>query len=65
MNEQMRKLVGKLDNTHKALVSEVTKKGGLSLKTASAFSSAEFSKSVNNSSELSVYVFCFMFLLFC
>ena len=34
MNEQMRKLVGKLDNTHKALVSEVTKKGGLSLKTA-------------------------------
>ena len=30
----MRKLVGKLDNTHKALVSEVTKKGGLSLKTA-------------------------------
>ena len=34
MNEQMRKLVGKLDNTHKELVSEVTKKGGLSLKTA-------------------------------
>ena len=30
----MRKLVGKLDNTHKALVSEVTKKGGLNLKTA-------------------------------
>ena len=27
----MRKLVGKLDNTHKELVSEVTKKGGLSL----------------------------------
>ena len=34
MNEQMRILVGKLDNTHKALVSVVTKKGGLSLKTA-------------------------------
>ena len=34
MNEQMRILVGKLDNTHKALVTEVTKKGGLSLKTA-------------------------------
>ena len=30
----MRILVGKLDNTHKALVTEVTKKGGLSLKTA-------------------------------
>ena len=30
----MRILVGKLDNTHKKLVSEVTKKGGLSLKTA-------------------------------
>ena len=34
MNEQMRILVGKLDNTHKKLVSEVTKKGGLNLKTA-------------------------------
>ena len=30
----MRILVGKLDNTHKALITEVTKKGGLSLKTA-------------------------------
>ncbi len=30
----MRILVGKLDNTHKKLVSEVTKKGGLNLKTA-------------------------------
>ena len=30
----MRILVGKLDNTHKKLVSEVTKKGCLSLKTA-------------------------------
>ena len=34
MNEQIRILVGKLVNTHKALVTEVTKKGGLSLKTA-------------------------------
>ena len=34
MNERMRILVGKLDNTHMKLVSEVTKKGGLSLKTA-------------------------------
>ncbi len=30
----MRRLVGKLDNTHKTLVSEITKKGSLSLKTA-------------------------------
>ena len=29
MNDKMRVLVGKLDNTHKKLVSEVTKKGGL------------------------------------
>ena len=34
MNDKMRILVGKLDNTHKKLVSEVTKKGGLNLKTA-------------------------------
>ena len=34
MNDKMRILVGKLDNTHKKLVSEVTKKGGLSWKTA-------------------------------
>ena len=34
MNDKMRILVGKLDNTHKKLVSEVTKKGCLSLKTA-------------------------------
>ena len=34
MNDKMRVLVGKLDNTHKKLVNEVTKKGGLNLKTA-------------------------------
>jgi len=34
MNEEMRRLVGKLDNTHKTLVSEITKRGSLSLKTA-------------------------------
>ena len=34
MNDKMRILVGKLDDTHKKIVSEVTKKGGLNLKTA-------------------------------
>ena len=34
MNDKMRILVGKLDNTRKKLVSEVTKKGSLSLKAA-------------------------------
>jgi hypothetical protein len=34
MNEQMRILVEKLDNTHTTLVKEITNKGGLNLTTA-------------------------------